>query len=135
MRSLSYVSIMENKFSLRNKRAQDLLDELTDGRFSRELQKATPVATDYAVMFLAIENVGSIQVYVERGAIYRHQTYDPDRWNLYPNITPPTDVWMMCETMNNSIERKIRHIAKFDGKKWWSTDNKEVIVHQYKAWI
>lgn len=57
---------------------------------------------------------------IQKNAILVKETYDPKKWNKYPEVTPPEGVWMRCEgeTANGRI---IRDAAIFlRGKwRWW----------------
>lgn len=125
------------KFELKNKRTQELLDELTDGQFSKELQIATPASTQWVTVTAGLGDQGTLKVFIFREHVSQKAGFEPNKWNSYPYIKPPMEIWntwMMCETMNNSVRGTTRHVARFDGEKWLSTNNKEVTVHRYKPW-
>lgn len=47
--------------------------------------------------------------------------YDPNKWNNYPEVTPPEGVWMRCGGHDHSTGVWLRAALVFDGKNWKDT--------------
>lgn len=132
------------KYRIKDHELQRKLDEATDGEFSRRLQNDRERMDG----MILIGCMGMIEdrrrhnhTKLQRmtlcfapDEIEEVAEYDPHAWNKYPEVEPPKDVWMRCETDVNAIEHKIRHVAKFDGREWRDYLSKQVVVHRFRPW-
>lgn len=132
------------KYRLKDRELQKKLDEATDGEFSRRLQNDRERMDG----MILIGCMGMIEdrrrhnhtklqrmtLCFATDEIEEVAEYDPHAWNKYPEVEPPKDVWMRCETDVNAIEHKIRHVAKFDGREWRDYLSKQVVVHRFRPW-
>lgn len=127
------------KYRLKDRVLQKKLDELSDGDFSARLHKERELIKDsfkkeprLHVLWFGEGSQFSAALYADM--LEEVREYDPHKWNEYPEVTPPEGVWMRCETDVNAIERKIRHVAKFDGREWRDYLSKQVVVHRFRPW-
>ena len=132
------------KYRLKDRELQKKLDEATDGEFSRRLQNDRERMDG----MILIGCMGMIEdrrrhnhtklqrmtLCFATDEIEEVAEYDPHAWNKYPEVEPPKDVWMRCETDVNAIGHKIRHGAKFDGREWRDYLSKQVVVHRFRSW-
>lgn len=99
------------KYRLKDQELQKKLDELTDGYFTKKLNSELNRVCfgdqpDFAAnRFSAICRADEVEEILE---------YDPTKWNQYPSVTPPEDVWMRVETYGPYEGLK----AQFHAGKW-----------------
>lgn len=127
------------KYRLKDRELQRKLDEISDGDFSARLHKERELIKDsfqkeprLHVLWFGEGSQFSAALYADM--LEEVREYDPHKWNEYPEVTPPEGVWMRCETDVNAIGRKIRHVAKFDGREWRDYLSKQVVAHRFRPW-
>lgn len=111
------------KYRLKDQELQKKLDELTDGDFTKKLNSElksvySPIDPEikYRVSFGDQPDFAANHF----SAIFRDDEveeipeYDPTKWNQYPSVTPPEDVWMRVETYRPYEGLK----AQFHAGKW-----------------
>ena len=78
----------------------------------------------------------SVNVYPEEVEAFAE--YDPYKWNVYPNVTPPEKVWMRIEMISQDGRIKTRDVAFYRAGRWckFPLDNGEVILGRlrFRPW-
>ena len=90
-------------YRLKDRELQKKLDEISNGDFSLKLQERPESSLS--------PNFVEVGFSREKGKIVRCFTatfrldeieevldYNPNKWNVYPDVTPPEGVWMRVET-------------------------------------
>lgn len=122
------------KYRLKDAALQKKLDEISDGEFSKNLHKfdENHFASYWGkTIFFTInedddgeeleesKHIREPQfgVWFNIGEIEEVPEYDPNKWNKYPEVTPPEGVWMRVEQFSNNKVRRTAGIFR-DGK-WY----------------
>ena len=104
----------EYRYDLRDKQLQEMLDKISDSDFTNRLQRAVPANLSVCQYFKV--NFGKVitdrnndnipwqkhLVTLHTTEVIRSQVYNPNEWNPYPEVEPPTDQWMLCVSMNET---------------------------------
>ena len=104
----------EYRYDLRDKQLQEMLDKISDGDFTNQLQRAVPANLSVCQYFKV--NFGKVitdrnnddipwqkhLVTLHTTEVIRSQVYNPNEWNPYPEVEPPVDQWMLCVSMNEA---------------------------------
>nr|DAH22675.1 MAG TPA: hypothetical protein [Caudoviricetes sp.] len=65
------------------------------------------------------------------------EEYDPKKWNSYPEVTPPEDVWMRVETQN-ACGVTVRGVFMYVNGTWrrgkYTVPNDEIKVARFRPW-
>lgn len=99
------------KYRLKDRRRQQLLDELSGGDFTKQFEKDTAESgvrqkSVFRISFgekVSLKGVGSLvdasrfSVVLASEDVEEFYEYDPHRWNQFPETTPPEGVLMRCE--------------------------------------
>lgn len=114
------------KYRLKDRDLQRKLDDITAGGFSKVLEKKIDV-TFFCEEFLFL-GAGSIRVRLFESAFEEVPEYDPNKWNLWPDVEPPQDVPLRIEVREpdkdlHTPEPRFGKIRKkacacFDGSDW-----------------
>lgn len=128
------------KYRLKDQELQKKLDELTDGDFTKKLNSElqfvySPIdpeikyrvrfgdQPDFAAnRFSAIFRADEVEEILE---------YDPTKWNQYPSVTPPEDVWMRFEDLVGDGYR-----VRFEKGEWLDVHNDimKFDAGRYRPW-
>ena len=125
------------KIRLKDKRLQERLDELTDGDFSRRLSITAPENREG--IFVACgptvpPHMGRrFTISFENDELEGVPEYNPNRWNRFPDVTPPKGVWMRL--VISSPEGASRHCARFLHNHWGDYSGKEIPIGRYETAI
>ena len=126
------------KYRLKDRGLQKKLDEISKGDLSDALEVCSAAVASAlkrgkpTTIWFGVQPQLSLEITSDM--LEEVREYDPHKWNEYPEVTPPEGVWMRCETDVNAIGRKIRHVAKFDGREWRDYLSKQVVVHRFRSW-
>ncbi len=128
-----------SKYRLKDQELQRHLDAISDGDFSRQieghLQNIKGLGTtdaDYRLFFGELpgryEMVNRFSMLLYEHEIEVFEEYDPNDWNVYPDVTPPEGVLMRCVIKKpgrnlDSPEPELPKICArtsgvWDGKRW-----------------
>ena len=132
-------------WKLRDTRLHEVLDEATKGELSKKLIDAVKSGS------MAVElSSGSpkLTLHLIGNDIEDVPGYDPFKWNDYPAVKPPKDVWMRVEgevaccflTLTRPFFRSVKGCARFGefhGKEHWlDTEGNpmDINVTRFRPW-
>lgn len=127
------------KYRLKDQELQRHLDSISDGDFSRQIEcnlryikgRGTTDA-DYRLFFGELpgryEIVNRFSMLLYEHEIEVFEEYDPNDWNVYPDVTPPEGVMMRCiiKTPGRNLDGPEPELPKicartsgvWDGRRW-----------------
>lgn len=127
------------KYRLKDQELQKHLDAISDGDFSRQIEgnlqnikgRGTTDA-DYRLFFGELpgryEIVNRFSMLLYEHEIEVFEEYDPNDWNVYPDVTPPEGVMMRCiiKTPGRNLDGPEPELPKicartsgvWDGRRW-----------------
>lgn len=126
-------------YRLRDRKLQQKLDELSHGAFS-EMMKTMG-------KFMATKSTTHVQLGESRFTVTLHKQdfeispeYNPNAWNVYPDVTPPEGVWMRTEHRDETdppgILRKVG--AVFQNGAWRNSTGEAypsyISVKRFRPW-
>ncbi len=118
------------KYRLKNKELQKKLDALSEvHQFSGRLQTACErqfrdlfnhVLVEFGrVAVLNGSDTFTHVFYIPKSDIEEYEGYNPKKWNKFPEVEPPEDVWMRCVMTDiHHNNRIVRVGAKFSAGAW-----------------
>lgn len=128
-----------SKYRLKDQELQRHLDAISDGDFSRQIEghlqnikgRGTTDA-DYRLFFGELpgryEMVNRFSMLLYEHEIEVFEEYDPNDWNVYPDVTPPEGVMMRCiiKTPGRNLDGPEPELPKicartsgvWDGRRW-----------------
>lgn len=102
------------KYRLKDQELQKNLDEISGGSFTESLES---IKKPSCIVFQARNGGPAMSVNLTKQDIEQFLEYDPNKWNKYPEVTPPEGVWMRVEQFSNNKVRRTAGIFR-DGK-WY----------------
>lgn len=146
------------KYRLKDAELQKRLDEISDGDFSRQIEgnlqnikgRGTTDA-DYRLFFGELpgryEIVNRFSMLLYEHEIEVFEEYDPNDWNVYPDVTPPEGVMMRCiiKTPGRNLDGPEPELPKicartsgvWDGRRWHffgHGDLREGCTVEFRTW-
>lgn len=123
------------KYKLKNKEQQAALEKAFPG-FDSDLQAACDDEFDdeFDYVRVRLSHDGGIlrgsRLNIEKAAICAKEVYDHNKWNNYPEVTPPEKIWMRIEMLSQDGGIKTRDVAFYKAGRWckFPLDNGEVIL-------
>ena len=147
-----------SKYRLKNAELQRHLDAISDGDFSRQIEghlqnikgRGTTDA-DYRLFFGELpgryEIVNRFSMLLYEHEIEVFEEYDPNDWNVYPDVTPPEGVMMRCiiKTPGRDLDGPEPELPKicartsgvWDGRRWHffgHGDLREGCTVEFRTW-
>lgn len=139
------------KYRLKDQELQKKLDEISDGDFSRQIEgnlqnikgRGTTDA-DYRLFFGELsgryEIVNRFSMLLYEHEIEVFEEYDPNDWNVFPDVTPPEGVWMRTEHRDETdppgIIRKVG--AVFQDGAWRNSTGEAypsyISIKRFRPW-
>lgn len=125
------------KYRLKDQELQKKLDEISCGGFTEALMS---VKKPSCLVFQARNGGPAMSIMLTDQDIELFWEYNPDDWNVYPDITPPEGVWMRTEhrdeTDTPGILRKVG--AVFQNGAWRNSTGEaypsHISVKRYRPW-
>lgn len=125
------------KYRLKDQELQKKLDEISGGGFTEALRS---VKNPSCLVFQARNGGPAMSIMLTDQDIELFWEYNPDDWNVYPDITPPEGVWMRTEhrdeTDTPGILRKVG--AVFQNGAWRNSTGEaypsHISVKRYRPW-
>ncbi len=125
------------KYRLKDQELQKKLDEISGGGFTEALMS---VKKPSCLVFQARNGGPAMSIMLTDQDIELFWEYNPDDWNVYPDITPPEGVWMRTEhrdeTDTPGILRKVG--AVFQNGAWRNSTGEaypsHISVKRYRPW-
>lgn len=105
------------KYRLKDQELQKKLDEISDGGFTEALMS---VKKPSCLVFQARNGGPAMSIMLTDQDIELFWEYNPDDWNIYPEVKPPEGVLMRVEGMNGDCI--FRFSAVFKEGIWCSED-------------
>lgn len=146
------------KYRLKDQELQKHLDAISDGDFSRQIEghlqnikgRGTTDA-DYRLFFGELpgryEIVNRFSMLLYEHEIEVFEEYDPNDWNVYPDVTPPEGVMMRCiiKTPGRNLDGPEPELPKicartsgvWDGRRWHffgHGDLREGCTVEFRTW-
>lgn len=131
------------KYRLKDHELQRKLDEISDGDFSARLHKERELIKDsfqkeprLHVLWFGEGSQFSAALYADM--LEEVREYDPHKWNEYPEVTPPEDVWMRVERCvdGRTYHFAARYVPVGDSEdyEWLSEANLSIDVDRFRPW-
>lgn len=130
-------------FELKDKESQNALEKALPG-FKEALQKDCKDQLNDPTNFVnvAIRNdKGGYEcvVGIKKNAILVKETYDPNKWNNYLQVTPPDGVLMRIEGFFKSAPHAIvREAARYQDNRWILSNTyglaEDIQVTRFRPW-
>lgn len=135
------------KYRLKDRELQKKLDEISDGDFSARLHKERELIKDsfkkeprLHVLWFGEGSQFSAALYADM--LEEVREYDPHKWNEYPEVTPPKDVWMRCENVYGSEPERLerfaaRYTSQYEDGEWvdaWFSNGLRRDVTSFRPW-
>lgn len=122
------------KYRLKDQAMQAKLDDLTEGGFSKVLEKGIP-PTFFCEEFLFL-GAGFILVRLFESAFEEVPQYDPTKWNVWPDVEPPESVSMRAEVLSKDGKVFAKGAAYFKEGDWniagsWLNSDRRV---RFRPW-
>lgn len=125
------------KYRLKDQELQKKLDEISGGSFTEALMS---VKKPSCLVFQARNGGPAMSIMLTDQDIELFWEYNPDDWNIYPEVKPPEGVWMRTEhrdeTDSPGIIRKVG--AVFQNGAWRNSTGEaypsHISVKRYRPW-
>lgn len=120
------------KYRLKDQKLQKKLDEISGGCFSEAFES---IKKPKVVVFQARNGGPAMSISLTDQDIEALHKYDPNKWNFFPEVTPPMEVDMRVE-----VREGCGFMAWWDGKNWrtgsHSYSKAQVVegVFRYRLW-
>ena len=142
------------KYRLKDRALQKKLDEISGGDFSQKLQEKTPYQLTHTFVEVGFsrekgKNTRWFTATFRPDEIEEVPTYDPTRWNAWPDVEPPKGVLMRVEVKyrDRDLETpeptfgKVRErtCARFTGEYWIRSDGSSILfqmdeIVRFRPW-
>ena len=115
------------KYRLKDQELQKKLDEISGGSFTESLES---IKKPSCIVFQARNGGPAMSVNLTKQDIEQFLEYNPNDWNIWPEVAPPKDVYMRVElrTKGTDLDTPEPRLGKvyFRGCGYW--DGREWIV-------
>ena len=115
------------KYRLKDQELQKKLDEISGGSFTESLES---IKKPSCIVFQARNGGPAMSVNLTKQDIEQFLEYNPNDWNIWPEVAPPKDVYMRVElrTKGTDLDTPEPRLGKvyFQGCGYW--DGREWIV-------
>lgn len=133
-------------YRLRDRKLQQKLDELSHGAFSEMLKTMGRFLVEKPATNIQLgESRFSVTLFKEDFEV--EPEYDPDDWNVFPDVTPPEGVMMRCiiKTPGRNLDGPEPELPKicartsgvWDGRRWHffgHGDLREGCTVEFRTW-
>ena len=116
------------RYRLKDRELQKKLDEISGGSFTESLES---IKKPSCIVFQARNGGPAMSVNLTKQDIEQFLEYNPNDWNVFPDVTPPEGVLMRVEVVNSYGEVS-RECAIFQVGVWWKEECGQAIVEFYK---
>ena len=147
-----------SKYRLKDQELQRHLDAISDGDFSRQIEGHLhnikglgTTDADYRLFFGELpgryEMMNRFSMLLYEHEIEVFEEYDPNDWNVYPDVTPPEGVMMRCiiKTPGRNLDGPEPELPKicartsgvWDGRRWHffgHGDLREGCTVEFRTW-
>ena len=132
------------RYQLKNKKLQRRLDDLSGGEFSKQLvtERIVTMIDESDNPVLKVEFGPVVGMSLTRQIIFvfteneieEAEEFRRDRWNKFPEVTPPQNEWMRCEF--GEVKRIAKWVPDGDSQDYVWIDNlgQEVNVKRFRPW-
>ena len=116
------------RYRLKDRELHKKLDEISGGSFTESLES---IKKPSCIVFQARNGGPAMSVNLTKQDIEQFLEYNPNDWNVFPDVTPPEGVLMRVE-VENSYGEVSRECAIFQVGVWWKEECGQAIVEFYK---
>ncbi len=112
-------------YRLRDRELQQKLDEISGGCFTEALES---IKKPSCIVFQARNGGPAMSVNLTKQDIEQFLEYNPNDWNVFPDVTPPEGVMMRCiiKTPGRNLDGPEPELPKicartsgvWDGRRW-----------------
>ena len=113
------------KYRLKDQELQKKLDEISGGSFTESLES---IKKPSCIVFQARNGGPAMSVNLTKQDIEQFLEYNPNDWNVFPDVTPPEGVMMRCiiKTPGRNLDGPEPELPKicartsgvWDGRRW-----------------
>ena len=113
------------KYRLKDQELQKKLDEISGGSFTESLES---IKKPSCIVFQARNGGPAMSVNLMKQDIEQFLEYNPNDWNIFPDVTPPEGVMMRCiiKTPGRNLDGPEPELPKicartsgvWDGRRW-----------------
>ena len=111
------------RYRLKDRELQKKLDEISGGSFTESLES---IKKPSCIVFQARNGGPAMSVNLTKQDIEQFLEYNPNDWNVFPDVTPPEGVLMRVEIEYPDGDVS-RTCAIFKDEVWWEAVNGEPI--------
>lgn len=108
------------KYRLKDQELQKKLDEISGGSFTESLES---IKKPSCIVFQARNGGPAMSVNLTKQDIEQFLEYNPNDWNIWPEVAPPKDVYMRVElrTKGTDLDTPEPRLGKvyFQGCGYW----------------
>ena len=141
------------RYELKDKERQAALEKVLPG-FTDELQRACKIRESLVARGTGVSSLVTLVHHTEADCwvsgewifvlpivdietIGKYGSYDPSKWNKYPEVTPPEGVWMRVETWS-AVGATVRGVFMYTKGAWrrskYTSPNNEIKVARFRPW-
>ena len=130
------------KYRLKDRELQKKLDEISNGDFSRQVElNNSRLGPELEFKKQIVLWFGSVPLYaleITPDMLEEVREYDPHKWNNFPEVEPPEDVWMRVERCvdGRTYHFAARYVPVGDSEdyEWLSEANLSIDVDRFRQW-
>lgn len=130
------------KYRLKDHELQKKLDEISKGDFSDALEVCSAAVASAlkrgkpTTIWLGVQPQLSLEITSDM--LEEVREYDPHKWNDFPEVEPPEDVWMRVERCvdGRTYHFAARYVPVGDSEdyEWLSEANLSIDVDRFRPW-
>lgn len=125
------------RYRLKDRELQKKLDEISGGCFTEALES---IKKPSCIVFQARNGGPAMSVNLTKQDIEQFLEYNPNDWNVFPDVTPPEGVWMRTEHRDETdppgIIRKVG--AVFQDGTWRNSTGEAypsyISIKRFRPW-
>lgn len=130
------------KYRLKDRGLQKKLDEISKGDLSDALEVCSAAVASAlkrgkpTTIWFGVQPQLSLEI--TSGMLEEVREYDPHKWNDFPEVEPPEDVWMRVERCvdGRTYHFAARYVPVGDSEdfEWLSEANLSIDVDRFRPW-
>lgn len=130
------------RFRLKDRELQKKLDEISKGDFSDALEVCSAAVASAlkrgkpTTIWFGVQPQLSLEITSDM--LEEVREYDPHKWNDFPEVEPPEDVWMRVERCvdGRTYHFAARYVPVGDSEdyEWLSEANLSIDVDRFRQW-
>lgn len=130
------------KYRLKDRELQKKLDEISQGDLSDALEVCSAAVASAlkrgksTIIWFGVQPKLSLEITSDM--LEEVREYDPHKWNDFPEVEPPEDVWMRVERCvdGRTYHFAARYVPVGDSEdyEWLSEANLSIDVDRFRPW-